>query len=187
MYFLQKWIPKTKMYVCNLLWLKCRSSWDTLAEPNVFTRAQIGHLLRRARKPRHASVFSTHSDTQAVPAFHCIRKLEKAVAVRNSLLERFSGKFRHCWKILPRFPAARNAIPAKVWALSGKENGCWKIDRAFGNAAGFFPLRPPQPSWVLLNVYECLKAFFRHASVFKTHRHAVYQCFKEVSDISSTR
>ena len=23
------------------------------------------------RKPRHASVFSTHSDTQAVPAFHC--------------------------------------------------------------------------------------------------------------------
>ena len=25
------------------------------------------------RKPRHASVFSTHSDTQSVPAFHCIR------------------------------------------------------------------------------------------------------------------
>ena len=25
------------------------------------------------RKPRHASVFSMHSDTQAVPAFHCIR------------------------------------------------------------------------------------------------------------------
>ena len=25
------------------------------------------------RKPRHASVFSTHSDTQAVLAFHCIR------------------------------------------------------------------------------------------------------------------
>ena len=24
------------------------------------------------RKPRHASVFSMHSDTQAVPAFHCI-------------------------------------------------------------------------------------------------------------------
>ena len=27
--------------------------------------------------------------------------------------------------------------------------------------------------------YECLKAFFRHASVFKTHRHAVYQCLKK--------
>ena len=26
----------------------------------------------------------------------------------------------------------------------------------------------------------CLKAFFRHASVFKTHRHAVYHCLKEV-------
>ena len=33
------------------------------------------------RRPRHASVFSTHSDTQAVPAFHCIRM--------------FKGKFRH--------------------------------------------------------------------------------------------
>ena len=29
-------------------------------------------------------------------------------------------------------------------------------------------------------VYKCLKAFFRHASVFKTHRHAVYHCLKEV-------
>ena len=30
-------------------------------------------IKRPTRKPRHASVFSTHSDTQAVPAFHCIR------------------------------------------------------------------------------------------------------------------
>ena len=67
-----------------------------------------------------------------------------------------------CWKGVPAnfdaagkfftdFPAARNAIPAKVWAFSGKENGCLKIGRAFGNAAGFSPPRPPQPSWVLLN------------------------------------
>ena len=28
------------------------------------------------RKPRHASVFRTHSDTQAVPTFHCIRMLK---------------------------------------------------------------------------------------------------------------
>ena len=27
--------------------------------------------------------------------------------------------------------------------------------------------------------YECLKAFFRHARVFQTHRHAVYQCVKK--------
>ena len=32
-----------------------------------------------------------------------IRKLEKAVAVRNSLLESFSGKFRRCGKIIHRF------------------------------------------------------------------------------------
>ena len=31
-----------------------------------------------------------------------------------------------------------------------KESGCWKIGRACGNAAGFSPPRPPQPSWVLL-------------------------------------
>ena len=33
----------------------------------------FGLLEGPTRKPRHASVFSTHSDTQAVPAFHCIR------------------------------------------------------------------------------------------------------------------
>ena len=32
-----------------------------------------------------------------------VRQLEKAVAVRNSSLEKFSGKFRHCWKIIHRF------------------------------------------------------------------------------------
>ena len=68
-----------------------------------------------------------------------------------------------CWKSFPtnfdaagKFftdsPAARNAIPARVWALSGKENGCWKIGPTFGNAPGFSPLRPPQPSWVFLTV-----------------------------------
>ena len=30
-------------------------------------------------KPRHASVFSTHSDTQAVPAFHCEYELFKSI------------------------------------------------------------------------------------------------------------
>ena len=43
-----------------------------------------------------------------------------------------------CWKSFPAnldpagksftdFPAAENAIPAKVWAFSGKENGCWAV------------------------------------------------------------
>ena len=68
-----------------------------------------------------------------------------------------------CWKSLPAnldaagkfftdFPAAPNAVPAKVWAFSGKENGCWKMGLAFGNAPGSSPLKPPQPSWVSLNL-----------------------------------
>ena len=36
--------------------------------------------------------------------------------------------------IFPDVLEAHNAIPAKVWALSGKENGCWKI----GPAPQFF-------------------------------------------------
>ena len=63
----------------------------------------------------------------------------------------FPANFDAAGKWFPDFPAAQNAIPTKVWALSGKENGCWKIGRACGNAAGFSPLRPPQLSWVLLN------------------------------------
>ena len=62
----------------------------------------------------------------------------------------FPANFDAAGKLLPDFPAVRNAIPAKVWAFSGKENGCWKVGPAFGNAAGFSPPRPPQPSWVLL-------------------------------------
>ena len=62
----------------------------------------------------------------------------------------FPANFDAAGKFFPDFLAARNAIPAKVWALSGKENGCWKIGRAFGNATGFSPPRPPQPSRVVL-------------------------------------
>ena len=59
----------------------------------------------------------------------------------------FPANFDAAGKFFTDFPAARSAIPAKVWAFSGKDKGCWKIGRAFGNAAGFSPLRPPQPSW----------------------------------------
>ena len=40
-----------------------------------------------------------------------IRKLEKAVAVRNSLLEKFSGKFRRCWKVIRRFSGSTKCYP----------------------------------------------------------------------------
>ena len=61
----------------------------------------------------------------------------------------FPANFDAAGKVFPDFPAARNAIPAKVWAFSGNEisNGGWKIGRACGNAGGFSPPRPPQPSY----------------------------------------
>ena len=41
------------------------------------------------------------TDRERIPTkFKSLRKLEKAVAVRKSLLERFSGKFRRCWKMI---------------------------------------------------------------------------------------
>ena len=45
--------------------------------------------------------------------FTLLRKLEKAVAVRNSLLEKFSGKFRRCWKILHRFSGSAKCYPCQ--------------------------------------------------------------------------
>ena len=38
---------------------------------------------------------------------------KKAVAVRNSLLERFSGKFRRCWKMIPRFSGSAKCYPCQ--------------------------------------------------------------------------
>ena len=62
------------------------------------------------------------------------------MALPNSLLKGFSGKFRR-WKVLPNFPATRDAIPvAKVWSLSSKENSCWKIGPAFFPWLRVFPL-----------------------------------------------
>ena len=55
--------------------------------------------------------------SQAIPQFHMermlFRKLEKAVAVRNCLLETFSGKFRRCWKILHRFSGSTKFYPCQ--------------------------------------------------------------------------
>ena len=35
------------------------------------------------------------------------------VAVRNSMLERFSGKFRRCWKMIPRFSGSTKCYPCQ--------------------------------------------------------------------------
>ena len=69
-----------------------------------------------------------------VPNFLCllclfttkIRKLETAVAVRNSLLEKFSGKFRRCWKIIHRFSGS-----TKCYACQGLgifRQGKWLLE-----------------------------------------------------------
>ena len=53
-------------------------SLSNAAEKSVMDRVlvwDIPGLEGPTRKPRHASVCSTHSDTQAVPALHCIRML----------------------------------------------------------------------------------------------------------------
>ena len=59
----------------------------------------------RARKSLCTNIFAEQSPQ--------IRKLEKAVAVRNSLLEKFSGKFRRCWKIPHRFSGSAKCYPCQ--------------------------------------------------------------------------
>ena len=73
-----------------------------------------------------------------------LRKLEKAVAVRNSLLERFSGKFRRCWKMIPRFSGSSKCYPCQGLGIfrQGKrllENWPRLRERCWD----FFPPRPP--------------------------------------------
>ena len=55
-----------------------------------------------------------------------VRKLEKAVAVRNSLLERFSSKFRRCWKIIPRFSGSAKCYPCQ--GLGTFRQGKWLLE-----------------------------------------------------------
>ena len=65
-----------------------------------------------------------------------LRKLEKAVAVRNSFLEKFSGKVRRCWKIIHRFSGSAKCYPCQglgifwqgKWLLENRprlRERCW--------------------------------------------------------------
>ena len=48
------------------------------------------------------------------------------------------------------FSIRTKCYPCQGLGIFRQGNGCWKIDRAFWNAAGFFPPSLRQPSWVLL-------------------------------------
>ena len=50
----------------------------------------------------------------------------------------------------------------------------------------FLARTPTRKRFPHSTVHECLKAFFRHASVFKTHRHAVYHCLQRGPKTIST-
>ena len=56
----------------------------------------------------------------------------------------------------------------------------WKGRHADPDTLAFLARTPTRKRFPHSTVHECLKALFRHASVFKTHRHAVYHCLKEV-------
>ena len=55
-----------------------------------------------------------------------IRTLEKAVAVGHSLLEKFSGKFRRCWKILHRFSDSPKCYPCQGLGIFRQEK--WLLE-----------------------------------------------------------
>ena len=68
--------------------------------------------------------------TYFVPTSFCrcaiFGRLERAVAVRNSLLETFSGKFRRRWKILHRFSGSAKCYPCQ--GLGIFRQGQWLLE-----------------------------------------------------------
>ena len=111
------------------------------------------------RKPRHASVFGTHSDTQAVPAFHCIRMF-KGIFRHASVF-----KTHHCLKEVQK-PFRH----ASVFKTRVSTRACPFLKRAFrpskGPSQADPPLRPrppPHPSiWIgkFLTRGNVLRRFF---------------------------
>ena len=75
-----------------------------------------------------------------------IRKLEKAVAVRNSLLELCSGKFRRCWKVLPRFSGSTTFHSCPGLATFRQGRGLLEDRPHLWELSWISPPRPPQPS-----------------------------------------
>ena len=75
-----------------------------------------------------------------------IRKLEKAVTVRNSLPEKFSGKFRRCWKIPHRFSGSTKCYPCQGLGTFRQGKRLLENWPRFRERCWISLLRPPQPS-----------------------------------------
>ena len=70
----------------------------------------------------------------------------KAVAVPNSLLEKFSGKFRRCWKILHRFSGSMKMLSLPRFGhFPARKTAAGKLGAPAGTLLDFSPPRPPQP------------------------------------------
>ena len=97
------------------------------------------------------------------------------MAVRNSLLERFSGKFRRCWKMIPRFSGSAKCYPCQGLGTfrQGKrllENSprlrerCW----IFSSETATAFLSSPELGSQFLNLVGNLEGIFR--GFVLTHR-----------------
>ena len=65
------------------------------------------------RKSRFNGPLKNHCNAVDSSCNSFWRKLAKAAAVRNSVPERFSGKFRRCWKTIARFSGSAKCYPCQ--------------------------------------------------------------------------
>ena len=91
------------------------------------------------RKPRLAGVFSTHSDMQAVPAFHCIRMC-KGVLFRHASFKTHRHAAYHCLKEVQK-PFQH----ASVFKTRVSTRACPFLKRAFSPIQG--PFRLLKKTW----------------------------------------
>ena len=92
--------------------------------------------------------------------------------------------FEGVWVVGPQcfgaLPTLKIQKPRLVGEYSSHRIGAWKGRHANPDTLALLARTPTRKRFPHSTAYECLKAFFRHASVFKKHRHAVYHCLKEV-------
>ena len=87
----------------------------------------------------------------------------------------------HPKAVLRGSPERDQRIFSEINERSGlKGGGLRRADTQTPTRWRFLARTPTRKRFPLSTVHECLKALFRHASVFKTHRYAVCHCLKEV-------